>query len=70
MLLRGSGAANAAVAPAVSADIDLTAARALLERMGGDYESCFPDQIAAVAQALAALDRAGFAVPASPCRTA
>ncbi|MEV7828167.1 MerR family transcriptional regulator [Microbacterium enclense] len=57
------GAANAAVTPAVSADIDLTAALALLERMGGDVEKCFPDQIAAVAQALAALDRAGFTVP-------
>ncbi|KSU52268.1 MerR family transcriptional regulator [Microbacterium enclense] len=57
------GAANAAVTPAVSADIDLTAALALLERMGGDVEKCFPDQIAAVAQALAALDRAAFTVP-------
>ena len=57
------GAANAAVTPVVAADIDLTAALALLERMGGDVEKCFPDQIAAVAQALAALDRAGFAVP-------
>lgn len=57
------GAANAAVTPAVSADVDLTAALALLERLGGDVEKCFPDQIAAVAQALAALDRAGFTVP-------
>lgn len=57
------GAANAAVTPAVSADIDLTEATALLERMGGDTQKCFPDQIAAVAQALAALDRAGFSVP-------
>lgn len=57
------GAANAAVTPAVAADIDLAAATALLERMGGDAGKCFPDQIAAVAQALAALDRAGFAVP-------
>ena len=57
------GAANAAVAPAVTVDIDHTAALALLERMGGDVEKCFPDQIAAVAQALAALDRAGFTVP-------
>lgn len=57
------GAANAAVTPAVSADIDLTAATALLERMGGSPDKCFPDQVAAVAQALAALDRAGFTVP-------
>lgn len=57
------GAANAAVTPVVAADIDLTAALALLERLGGDVEKCFPDQIAAVAQALAALDRAGFTVP-------
>lgn len=57
------GAANAAVTPAVSADIDLTEATALLERMGGDTQKCFHDQIAAVAQALAALDRAGFSVP-------
>lgn len=57
------GAANAAVTPAVSADLDLTAALALLERMGGSAEACFPDQVAAVAQALATLDRAGFTVP-------
>lgn len=57
------GAANAAVTPAVSSDLDLTAALALLERMGGSAEHCFPDQVAAVAQALATLDRAGFAVP-------
>lgn len=57
------GAANAAVTPAVAADVDLTAATALLERMGGSSDKCFPDQIAAVAQALAALDRAGFTVP-------
>jgi DNA-binding transcriptional MerR regulator len=57
------GAANAAVTPAVSVDIDLTAATALLERMGGSPEKCFPDQLAAVAQALASLDRAGFTVP-------
>lgn len=57
------GAANAAVTPVVAADIDLSAATALLERMGGDAEKCFPDQVAAVAHALAALDRAGFTVP-------
>ena len=57
------GAAHAAVTPAVSSDLDLTAALALLERMGGSAEHCFPDQVAAVAQALATLDRAGFAVP-------
>ncbi|SDO91919.1 MerR HTH family regulatory protein [Microbacterium sp. ru370.1] len=57
------GAANAAVTPAVSADLDLTAALALLERMGGSVEACFPDQVAAVAHALATLDRAGFTVP-------
>ncbi|MCW2165510.1 MerR HTH family regulatory protein [Microbacterium hydrothermale] len=57
------GAANAAVTPAVSSDLDLTAALALLERMGGSAEHCFPDQVAAVAHALATLDRAGFAVP-------
>ena len=57
------GAANAAVTPAVSTDLDLTAALELLERMGGSAEQCFPDQVAAVAHALATLDRAGFAVP-------
>lgn len=57
------GAAHAAVTPPVSSDLDLTAALALLERMGGSAEHCFPDQVAAVAQALATLDRAGFAVP-------
>ncbi|PTT21930.1 MerR family transcriptional regulator [Microbacterium sp. HMWF026] len=57
------GAANAAVTPEVSADIDLTAAHAILERMGGTPDACAPDQIAAVAHALAALDRAGFVVP-------
>ncbi len=57
------GAANAAVTPVVPAGIDLTAATALLERMGGDGEKCFPDQVAAVAHALAGLDRAGFTVP-------
>ncbi len=57
------GAANAAVTPEVSADIDLTAAQAILERMGGTPDACAPDQIAAVAHALAALDRAGFVVP-------
>lgn len=57
------GAANAAVTPQVSADLDLTAANVLLERMGGSADRCFPDQIAAVAHALATLDRAGFTVP-------
>ncbi|MDF2991275.1 MAG: putative transcriptional regulator [Microbacterium sp.] len=57
------GAANAAVTPAVTADVDLGPAVALLERMGGSPQTCFPDQVAAVAQALAALDRAGFTVP-------
>ncbi|MFZ8466587.1 hypothetical protein ACO1MK_14915, partial [Staphylococcus aureus] len=32
---------------------------------GGDPEDCFPAQVAAVARALNALDRAGFAVPES-----
>ncbi|MEV7874069.1 MerR family transcriptional regulator [Microbacterium sp. NPDC089188] len=57
------GAANAAVTPAVSTDLDLTAAFALLDRMGGAPQHCFPEQIAAVAHALATLDRAGFTVP-------
>ncbi|MDU0346861.1 MerR family transcriptional regulator [Microbacterium sp. KSW2-29] len=57
------GAANAAITPQVSADLDLAAANVLLERMGGSVGSCFPDQIAAVAHALATLDRAGFTVP-------
>ncbi|KQR86808.1 MerR family transcriptional regulator [Microbacterium sp. Leaf179] len=59
------GAANAAVTPEITADVDLTEATALLVRMGGSPEKCFPDQIAAVAHALAALDRAGFTVPES-----
>ncbi|MFJ4160836.1 MerR family transcriptional regulator [Microbacterium testaceum] len=57
------GAANAAVTPVVDGDLDLTAATALLERMGGSPVDCFPDQLRAVAQALATLDRAGFTVP-------
>ncbi|WP_150957995.1 MerR family transcriptional regulator [Microbacterium testaceum] len=57
------GAANAAVTPTFPADIDLTQALALLERMGGSAEKCFPDQVAAVAHALTTLDRAGFTVP-------
>lgn len=57
------GAANAAVTPAVPEGIDLTDANVLLTRMGGSPEACFPDQVAAVAQALSALDRAGFTVP-------
>ncbi|MEW1707447.1 MerR family transcriptional regulator [Microbacterium sp. NPDC089190] len=57
------GAANAAVTPAASTDLDLTAAFALLDRMGGAPQHCFPEQIAAVAHALATLDRAGFTVP-------
>ncbi|WP_279366170.1 MerR family transcriptional regulator [Microbacterium testaceum] len=59
------GAANAAVTPVVDGDLDLTAATALLERMGGSPVDCFPDQLRAVAQALATLDRAGFTVPPS-----
>ncbi len=57
------GAANAAVTPEVVGDPDLTEATALLERMGGSPESCFPDQLAAVAHALSTLKRAGFTVP-------
>ena len=59
------GAANAAVTPEVVGDPDLTEATALLERMGGSPEKCFPEQLAAVAHALATLERAGFTVPAS-----
>lgn len=57
------GAANAAVTPAIVGDPDLTEATALLERMGGSPEKCFPDQLAAVAHALSTLERAGFTVP-------
>jgi DNA-binding transcriptional MerR regulator len=57
------GAANGAVTPETPADIDLTAATELIGRMGGDAEACFPDQVAAVAHALATLERAGFTVP-------
>jgi len=57
------GAANAAVTPEVVGDPDLTEATALLERMGGSPEKCFPEQLAAVAHALATLERAGFTVP-------
>lgn len=49
--------------PETPADIDLTAATELIGRMGGDAEACFPDQVAAVAHALATLERAGFTVP-------
>ncbi|BFM25690.1 DNA-binding transcriptional MerR regulator [Microbacterium testaceum] len=59
------GAANAAVTPVVDGDLDLSAATALLERMGGSPADCFPDQLRAVAHALATLDRAGFTVPPS-----
>ena len=57
------GAANAAVTPEIVGDPDLTEATALLERMSGSPESCFPDQLAAVAHALSTLERAGFTVP-------
>lgn len=57
------GAANAAVTPEIVGDPDLTEATALLERMGGSPEKCFPDQLAAVAHALSTLERAGFMVP-------
>ena len=57
------GAANAAVTPEIVGDPDLTEATALLERMGGSPEKCFPDQLAAVAHALSTLERAGFTVP-------
>lgn len=59
------GAGNAAVTPVVDGDLDLSAATALLERMGGSPADCFPDQLRAVAHALATLDRAGFTVPPS-----
>lgn len=59
------GAANAALTPVVDGDLDLSAATALLERMGGSPADCFPDQLRAVAHALATLDRAGFTVPPS-----
>ncbi|KTR94640.1 MerR family transcriptional regulator [Microbacterium testaceum] len=57
------GAANAAVTPEIVGDPDLTEATALLERMGGSPEKCFPDQLAAVAHALSTLERAEFMVP-------
>ncbi|MFS0794924.1 MerR family transcriptional regulator [Microbacterium sp. 1P10AE] len=59
------GAASAAVNPpgADDDDLDLGPALALLGRFGGAADDCFPAQVAAVARALAALDRAGFVVP-------
>ncbi|TQJ30936.1 MerR family transcriptional regulator [Microbacterium sp. SLBN-146] len=57
------GAANGAVTPEAPDDIDLGAASALIDRMGGDADACFPEQVAAVAHALATLERAGFVVP-------
>lgn len=58
------GAASAAVNPPESDDdLDLGPALALLTRFGGVADDCFPGQVAAVARALAALDRAGFVVP-------
>lgn len=59
------GAANAAVTPAFPEGMDLREANALLTRMGGAPQACFPDQVAAVAHALSALERAGFTVPPS-----
>jgi len=57
------GAAHGAVAPPAPSGLDLDAAGALIERLGGRPEACFPDQVAAIAHALATLDRAGFEVP-------
>lgn len=59
------GAASAAVNPVDddAADLDLAPALALLERLGGGADDCYPGQVTAIARALAALDRAGFAVP-------
>lgn len=59
------GEASAAVNPSeADDDLDLGPALALLDRLGGDTDDCYPGQLAALARALAALDRAGFAVPA------
>lgn len=57
------GAANAAVTPPLTTDLDLTAAGELVERMGARADECFPEQLAAVAHALASLDQADFTVP-------
>lgn len=58
------GAANAAVTPSVDVALDLAPAHELIARMGADASECYPEQVAAVAAALATLDRAGFTVPA------
>ncbi|MCC4247389.1 MULTISPECIES: MerR family transcriptional regulator [Microbacterium] len=59
------GAASAAVSPpdGDTAELDLAPALALLARLGGDADDCYPGQIAAVARALATLERAGFTIP-------
>lgn len=56
------GMAHAAVSPPVDDDLDLSAAEALIARWGWTAEDCAPQQVAGVARALAALDRAGFVV--------
>ncbi|MBN9212102.1 MAG: MerR family transcriptional regulator [Microbacterium sp. 71-36] len=58
------GAASTAVNPDTDdAHLDLEPACALVARFGGAADDCAPGQVAAVARALASLDRAGFAVP-------
>ena len=59
------GAASEAVNPpgADAEHLDLGPARDLVSRFGGDAADCSPGQIAAVARALASLERAGFTVP-------
>jgi DNA-binding transcriptional MerR regulator len=56
------GTAHAAVAAPVDDDLDLSAAEALVARLGWMPGACDPQQVAGVARALDTLDRAGFVV--------
>ena len=57
------GAAHAAVTSHVEGDIDVTAAEALVERLGWQPGVCDPGVVAGVARALQTLDHAAFEVP-------
>lgn len=57
------GAAHAAVTPHVGGHVDLAEAESLVTQLGWQPGICDPDVVAGVAQALQALDRAGFGIP-------
>ena len=57
------GAAHAAVTPVGAADLDLSAAEHLAERLGWQPGLCDLNVLAEVARALETIERAGFEVP-------